>query len=291
MRTTRLGIGLSFLSYALFAISDASVKLIKGGLPPYESAFFGALFGLAVLPLLKRPGEPWRAIFTTINRPMWFLRFVAYPVGVIGSVIAFTHLSMAEAFVLIFLQPTYITIMAVLFLNERSTRARWAAVVIGFIGVLIVLRPGFRELSIGHLGALFGGLSGSISLISFRALGGRENRMAQYGAGILGGLTVCGLLTLGHFVPPTPAQWGLLASYGLLAALAIMVSMASARRAPAAVLGPTQYSQMLWAIAFGYLLFGDHLDIFTAIGCVFIIGSGVMTLMTGHVDKHLRAGE
>lgn len=99
-----------------------------------------------------------------------------------------------------------------------------------------------------------------------------------------GGLTVCGLLTLGHFVPPSQAQWGLLASYGLLAALAIIVSMASARRAPAAVLGPTQYSQMLWAIAFGYLLFGDHLDIFTAIGSVFIIGSGVMTLMTGSTD-------
>lgn len=285
MRTIRLGIGLSFLSYALFAVSDASVKLIKGGLPPYESAFFGALFGLAVLPLLKRPGDRWTDIFTTVNRPLWLLRFIAYPAGVIGSVTAFTHLSMAEAFVLIFLQPAYITILAVVFLHERSTWARWAAVITGFVGVLIVLRPGFRELSIGHLGALFGGLSGAISMICFRALGGREKRLSQYGAGVTGALIVCGALMFGHFVPPTLAQWAMLASYGVLAGVAILVSMAATRRAPAATLGPTQYSQMLWAIAFGYLLFGDKLDLFMAVGCVFIIGSGLLTVLTGRSTR------
>lgn len=285
MQRIRLGIGLSFLSYALFAISDASVKLIRGGLPPFESALIGALFGLAVLPALKQPCDHWSDIFRTVNRPLWLLRFLAFPAGVIGSVTAFTHLSMAEAFVLIFLQPAYITILGVVFLKERSSLMRWGAVITGFLGVMIVLRPGLRELSIGHLGALVGGLSGAVSMICFRALGGQEKRLSQYGAGIMGGIAVCGVLTLGHYVPPAPAQWGLLASYGLLAGVAVAISMAAARRAPVAVLGPTQYSQMLWAILLGYVLFGDRLDLFTALGSLFIIASGLMTLLGGRQNR------
>jgi drug/metabolite transporter (DMT)-like permease len=165
-RTTK-GVLLGFASFAVFSLSDACVKLIKGQLPPYESAFFGAVFGLTVLPfLLLRKGDHWIDILSTTNLPLWLVRFLAYPMGVIGSVTAFTHLSMAEAFVLIFLQPAYITAMSVFFLKERVGYRRWSAVAIGFLGVLIVLRPGFRPLSIGHLGALFAGLGGAVSVVA-----------------------------------------------------------------------------------------------------------------------------
>jgi drug/metabolite transporter (DMT)-like permease len=253
--------------------------LIEGQLTPYESAFFGAFFGLFALPFVRKRGDRWRDVFLTTNRPLWLLRFVASSVGSIGSVTAFTHLSMAEAFALIFLLPAFVTIMSVTFLKEQVGIRRWSAVIIGFIGVLIVLRPGFREMSVGHLGAIAAGLSGAVSIVIFRAMGPAEKNISLYGAGVLGWLIICGIAMIPGFVPPTGEQWLLLAGYGLLAAVANILTIHAAKYAPAAVIGPTQYSQMLWAILFGYLIFGDHVDGYMLAGIVLIVGSGMLTLV------------
>ena len=275
---TTKGVLLAFASFAAFSFSDAAVKMIEGALSAYEMAFLGALFGLAGLPFLLKPGDRWTDVFRTTNRPLWLLRFVSNSLGVLGSVVAFTYLSMAEAFALIFLLPSFVTIMSVIFLKESVGIKRWSAVVIGFLGVLIVLRPGFRELSIGHLGAIFGGLSGAISIVIFRAIGPREKNISLYGAGVLGVLVVCGLLMLPDFRLPSAIEWLMLAGYGLLAALATVLLMYAANHAPAAVIGPTQYSQMLWAVIFGYLVFGDTIDLPMLLGILLIIGSGLLTL-------------
>ncbi|WP_312408563.1 DMT family transporter [Rhizobium sp.] len=276
---TLKGVLLAFAAFAAYAFSDASVKLIEGQLSPYQSSFLGAAFCLIGLPFIIKKGDRWADIFNTTNRPLWFLRFVAQAGGTIGSVTAFTHLSMAEAFALIFLLPSFVTIMSVIFLKEKVGVKRWAAVVIGFIGVMVVLRPGFRELSIGHLGAVFGGLSGAISIVVFRAMGPSEKNISLYGAGVLGTLVVCGALAIPGFMAPTAIQWVWLAGYGLLAALAAILLMYAANHAPATMIGPTQYSQMIWAVIFGYLVFGDHIDLAMVIGIVLIVGSGLLTLM------------
>ncbi len=273
------GVALGFASFAAFSFSDASVKLIEGKLPPYESAFFGALFALAAIPFLMQPGDRWSDVFRTTSRPLWLLRFVCYALGVIGSVTAFTRLSMAEAFSLIFLQPAFVTLMSMTFLKERIGVRRWSAVVIGFLGVLIVLRPGFRDLSIGHLGAIFAGLGGAVSVVTFRAAGPKEKKISLYGAGVLGGLVICGLVMIPSFQAPTAAEWGMLAGYGLLAAFANVLLMQAAIFAPAAYIGPTQYSQMLWGVALGYLLFDDKVDGTMGFGICLIVGSGLLTLI------------
>lgn len=272
------GILLAFASFAAYSISDACVKLIEGQLSPYESGFFGAVFGLVALPFLMKRGDKWRDLFATTNRPLWILRFVSAGAGTIGSVTAFTHLSMAEAFCLIFLLPSYVTVMSVVFLKEQVGIRRWSAVVIGFIGVLIVLRPGFRELSIGHFGAIFAGLGGALSIIIYRAVGPVEKNISLYGAGVLGALVICGAAMITDFTAPTAGQWLLLSGYGLLAALATVLLMFASAYAPAAVIGPTQYSQMIWAIVFGYLIFGDKIDLPILAGITLIIGSGLLTI-------------
>ena len=274
----RLGILLGFASFALFSFSDASVKLLHGVVPPVESAFFGAVLSLAVLFLIPGQGGHWLDLFVTTNRPLWLLRFFALPISIIGSVIAFTHLPMAEAFVLMFLQPTFVTVMSLLFLKESVDARRWGAVFIGFIGVLVVLRPGFRELGIGHLGAVFAGLGGAVSVVVFRALGTKENACSLFGVGMLGCIVVCGLLMLPRFVLPDVWQWFKLLSYGLLSAFAYLLLIQAARHAPAARVSPTQYSQMLWAILLDAVLFRTTVDLFTLIGVVLIIGSGLLTL-------------
>jgi drug/metabolite transporter (DMT)-like permease len=277
------GVLLAFAAFAAYSWSDASVKLVGGDLSPYQSAFLGAVFGLAGFPFLMKPGDHWLDVVRTSNRPLWLLRFFAASMGSIGAVIAFTHLSMAEAFVLIFLLPCFVTIMSVLFLKEQVGVRRWGAVALGFIGTLIVLRPGFRELSIGHLGAVFGGLSGAISIICYRAIGPTEKNISLYSAGVLGVLVVSGLLMIPDFRIPTLEQWIYLAGYGLLAAVGGILLMYAANHAPAALIGPTQYSQMLWAVLFGYLVFGDTVDMPMVAGIVLICGSGFLTLVRERV--------
>lgn len=277
------GVLIAFVSFAAFAFSDASVKLLEGTLSPYQASFLGAIFGAMALPFIMKPGDRWTDIFATTNRPLWILRFAAQAGGTIGSVTAFTHLSMAEAFALIFLLPSFVTIMSVLFLKEKVGFRRWGAVIIGFVGVMIVLRPGFRELSIGHLGAVFGGLSGAISIVIFRAMGPSEKNISLYGAGVLGTLVVCGALAIPGFQVPTMMQWVWLAGYGGFAAIAAILLMYAAAYAPATLIGPTQYSQMLWAVLFGYLVFGDHIDLPMMIGILLIVGSGLLTLMRERV--------
>ncbi|PRD42411.1 EamA/RhaT family transporter [Phyllobacterium phragmitis] len=274
------GIILAFASYAAFAFSDACVKFLGGSLSPYEIAFFGALFGLTALPFMKRQDERWRDIFITRNKPMWLLRTIMATSGVIGSVVAFTHLSMAEAFALIFLLPAFVTILSVIFLKEQVGWKRWSAVLIGFTGVLIVLRPGFRELSLGHLGALFAGFSGAVGIVIFRVMGNHEKRITLYASGLFGPIIICGLLTAAtDYASPTAEQWLYLAGYGLLAALANILLMTAAQRAPASAIASPQYSQMIWAILFGYFVFNDTIDLPMLTGIILIIISGFFTFI------------
>lgn len=273
------GVLLGFACYAAYSVSDAFVKLLEGALPSYEVVFFGALLMLAALPFLKKREDRWRDVVIARKPAVWLLRAFCGAAGNLTSVIAFTHLSMAEAFALIFLMPIFVTVLSVLLLREVVHWRRWTAVVVGFIGVLVVLRPGFRQLSEGHVAAIICGLTGAVSVISLRMAGPDEKRITLYGAGVLGPLVMGGLLMLPHFVWPSAWQWLMIAGYGLLAGLAAILMMYSTRLAPVSAVAPTQYSQMLWAIGFGYWLFDSHLDWATGIGIALILGSGLVTFI------------
>ncbi|KAI94384.1 transporter [Rhodomicrobium udaipurense JA643] len=273
------GVLIAFLAFFAYAVSDASVKAIAGAIPAYESAFLGTLIGMAALPLALAKGEGFFDMMRTTNRPLWFVRFVSSALSSVGAIVAFTHLSMAEAFVLIFLMPSLIIVLSVVFLKERVGVRRWSAVLIGFAGVLIVLRPGFRELTVGHLGAFICALGAAVSVVILRAMGPKETNASLFGAGMLGVIVLCGLASIPTFQMPTRIEWVLLASYGLLAAIASVLLIHATAEAPASLVGTTQYSQMIWAVLFGYLFFGDDVDAPMAAGIALIVGSGMLTLM------------
>jgi drug/metabolite transporter (DMT)-like permease len=273
------GVLLGFMAFAAYAMSDAFVKLLRGSLPSYEAVSFGALLGLTALPFIKRKGDRWREVIIAKRPSLWLVRAIFGAIGSTSAVIAFTALPMAEAFALIFLMPIFVTILSVIFLKEHVGWRRWSAVIAGFVGVLVVLRPGFRALGIGHLAALICGLSGAISMIALRMTGSQEKRITLYGAGVIGPLLLTGVLMLWDFRWPQWRQWLLLLGYGLLAALGAVLLMLATQKSPANHVAPTQYSQMLWAVAFGYLLFNDPLDWPMLIGIVIILGSGLFTFV------------
>ena len=273
------GVLLGFMAFAAYAFSDAFVKSLRGSLPAYEAVFFGAALGLTALPFIKGDGDRWREVLFAHRQGLWLVRAVASAVGSIAAVIAFTALPMAEAFALIFLLPIFVTILSVLVLKERVGWRRWSAVVAGFIGVLVVLRPGFRALGVGHLAAMICGLAGAISMIALRLAGPHEKRITLYGAGMVGSMLLTGVLMLADFRWPSLAQIGLLLGYGLLAALASVLLMLATQKAPANHVAPTQYSQMLWAVLLGYVLFHDQLDWPMAVGIAIILGAGLFTFV------------
>ena len=285
------GVTLALLAYAFFAVSDASVKLLHGGLDPFQVSFIGAVLGFAVLPFIHGRGVPWRSLLSTRRRGLWLLRGLAAAVGSVSSVTAFTHLPMAEAFALLFLLPTFVTILSVLFLKEQVGWRRWSAVIVGFAGVLIVLRPGFRELTLGHVAAIAGGFAGAVTVVLMRALGRTESRASLYLSGLLGVLVVCGVLMLPGLAVPDAMQWVWLLGYGLLAAVAGVLIQAASVAAPVSLTAPTQYSQMLWAIGFGYWVFGDRLDAWTFVGAAVIVASGLFTLSRERVRRAHGAGD
>ena len=273
------GVLLGFMAFAAFAFSDAFVKSLRGSLPAYEAVFFGAALGLTALPFIKGRGDRWRDVLLAQRQGLYLVRAVASAVGSIAAVIAFTALPMAEAFALIFLLPVFVTILSVLVLHEQVGWRRWSAVVAGFVGVLVVLRPGFRALGIGHLAAIICGLAGAVSMIALRLAGPHEKRVSLFGAGIIGAMLVSGALMLTDFRWPQASQWGLLLGYGLLSALGSVLLMLATRLAPANHVAPTQYSQMLWAVLLGYVVFHDRVDGLMALGIAIILGAGLFTLV------------
>ena len=273
------GVLLGFMAFAAYAFSDAFVKSLHGSLPAYEAVFFGAAMGLSALPFIKDRGDRWREVLLAQRQGLYLVRAGASAVGSIAAVIAFTALPMAEAFALIFLMPIFVTILSVAVLKEHVGWRRWSAVVAGFIGVLVVLRPGFRALGIGHLAAIVCGLSGAISMIALRLAGPHEKRVSLFGAGIIGSMAVSGVLMLANFHWPQPGQWALLLGYGLLSALGSVLLMLATRLSPANHVAPTQYSQMLWAVLLGYVVFHDQLDWPMAIGIAIILSAGLFTFV------------
>lgn len=273
------GVLLGFMAFAAYAVSDAFVKALHGSLPAHEAVFFGAVLGFAALPFIRDRGDRWLELLRAQRQGVWYVRAVASAVGNIAAVMAFTALPMAEAFALIFLLPIFVTVLSVLVLGETVGWRRWSAVVAGFVGVLVVLRPGFRVLQFGHLAAITCGLAGAVSMIALRLAGPHEKRITLYGAGMVGPLLVSGVLMLPRFQWPDAWQTILLLGYGLLATLAAVLLMLATRRAPANHVAPTQYSQMLWAVALGYVVFHDRLDWPTAMGIVIILGAGAFTFM------------
>jgi len=273
------GVLLGFLAFAAYAISDAFVKSLDGTIPAFEAVFFGAVLGFVALPFIRSPGDRWRDIATARRPGLWWARAITGAICNVSSVIAFTLLPMAEVFALIFMMPIFVTILSVFLLKEHVGWRRWSAVVIGFAGVLVVLRPGFRALGLGHAAALTCGLSGAVSMVALRMAGPHEKRISLYGAGVIGPMIVGLILMFPHFTWPDAYQWYLLAGYGLLAGLAAVLLMQATLLAPANRIAPTQYSQMLWAIGLGYWLFDNPLDWPMLVGIMLILGAGLFTLM------------
>ncbi|MFT8718698.1 MAG: DMT family transporter [Acetobacter sp.] len=271
------GMALAFGAYASFSISDAFSKLLAGSLDPFEVAFSGGVFGFLILPFIRQSGESYLDIVRPQLWGMWILRAFCVFVATAASVEAFMLLPMPEALSLMFLMPLFVTILSVVLLKEKVTFWAWLAVFLGFTGVLIVLRPGFRALHFGHFCALLAAFANAGSVIAYRLADREKTRLSLFGSSLIGPLLGNGLLMGVHATwPATMVDWIYLFGYGFLAALGQLMMMMATARAPANRVALPQYSQMVWGVVLSYVVFHEPLDRWTIIGISVLMFSGVL---------------
>jgi drug/metabolite transporter (DMT)-like permease len=278
------GILVGLLSYAVFACCDALIKSLGESLPVFEIGFFATLFALVGMPLARAPSERWRDLFRMHRPGMVLLRALAGTTAGILGVIAFTTLPLAEAYALIFMAPLFVTLLSIPMLGERIGPWRALAVVIGFAGVLLVVRPGFRELMPGHFAALGVALCGAVTVLVLRALGPTEKRITLMGVVMALALIVNGALMAFDFRTPTAGEFVRLAAAGLCIGVGHLLIMAALRAAPANRVAPGQYSQMVWAILLGAVFFGEFPDATALAGIGLVCFAGLFTFV--REEKH-----
>lgn len=275
-----LGVILALVSYSLYSCGDALVKSFSGQLGVFEISCITNAFALAPPAFAKPKGEHWRHAFR-LNQPwLMHVRGVASVISSLAITYSFTTIPLAEAYSIAFLQPLFITVLSVLLLKEKVTPERWLLVGLSFVGVLIVVRPGFRDLHWGHLTALISAFASATSTTILRVVSGRESKLSIVSMNAAYQVVVAGIFMLFTFTPLSLFQFAKLVAIGVIGGTAQLFVIAALQRAPASHVGPVQYVQLLWAVFFGSVFYLEYPDGITAIGLVIVVVAGVATIFS-----------
>lgn len=189
--------------------------------------------------------------------------------------LSLTYLPIADALALFFVQPLIVTILSALVLREKVGPRRWAAVAVGFIGTLIIIRPGFVDVNPGSLLALAAGAFLGIYFVMSAKIAGQAPPMViTFQTNIIGTALISGAMPF-VWIAPTPAQWAMFVGLGLVANLGHLLILSAYRRAEASLLAPLAYTEMIGATIVGWLFFGDFPDGWTFLGVGVLIGCAI----------------
>ena len=234
-----------------------------------------------LLPVLQRPdGERWRDFWRTKSALGGAGSRLGRHCSGVLSVYAFTTIPLAEVYALVFLAPLFVTILSTLILKEKVGPWRWLAVVAGFVGVMLVVRPGFRELHLGHLAAFAIAFLAAASIILMRSLAAEEKRTTMLGVLIGYGLLFNGIgAATTSFSLPDARQLAWLVLAGAFTAGGQLLQLLAVKYAPANRIAPTHYSQIVWAVILGALFFQEYPDSLSLVGLAVVGGSGLLTMV------------
>jgi len=272
------GVFYAIIAYSVYSCGDAIIKGFGQTLSVFEIGFFIALFSLLPAPFARPKGERWRDSLELKHVALVNVRAFSGVASAILVTYAFTTIPFAETYSLLFLMPLFITTMSVLLLKERVDAMRWAMLALGFAGVVLVVRPGFRELELGHLATLCCAFFGATTTTVLRIIAPSEKRVTLIAVPALYLLAVNGMLMLPGFVVPTPGQFALLAISGSLVGLGHILLIAATRNAPASQVAPIQYLQIVWAIALGAFFYAEYPDLPAYAGMGVVVVSGLVNV-------------
>lgn len=257
----------------LFGLMSVAIRLASHHVHLFEIAFFRNFFGLLfALPLLAGPGL---GLLRTRRVGLYGLRCGLGLAAMLCSFWALVYLPLSQAVAISYSMPLFVTIGAVLFLHEVVRLRRWSAVVIGFLGVLLILRPGTEAFSTGHLIALSGAALAACAYIAMKSLLRTEPADAAviWMVLILSPLSLIPALFVWQW--PGPTGWLWLVCTGLFGTLAQMCLTRATRLAELSALIPLNFIQLPVVAVFAWLLFGEHIDTMTVLGAAVIIAATV----------------
>ena len=268
----------ALLAFAIFSTHDVIVKILGATYAPFQIVFYSVLlsFPLAFI-MLMRDVNPGTLVPV---HPWWLaLRTVAVVATGVSAFYAFTVLPLAQTYAILFAAPLLITILAIPVLGEKVRLRRWLAVLVGLAGVMVVLRPGSTELSLGHIAALVAAIGGSFASIVVRKIGADERPVVMLIYPMMATFIAMACALPFVYEPMPIEHLGLLAIIAVFAWTAGRLVIAAYQTGEAAIIAPMQYSQIIWASIFGYLFFGESIDGATALGASIIIASGLYIVL------------
>ncbi len=269
---------LSLAAFGVYATHDVVVKFLGESYSAFQTIFFSGLLGFPLVTMMLMsdrtdgnllPKHPWWTVVRTIS---------AVLTGIAGFY-AFSVLPLAQCYAIFFAMPILITLLAIPILGERIGLHRGLAIVAGLLGVIVVLRPGMIELSLGHLAALSAAVTGALTSVIIRKIGSDERPILLMLYPMVANFVVAGLALPFVYQPMPVAHFGLLAAMAAMGLLGGMLIIAAYRTAAAVIVAPMQYSQIAWAALYGWLFFGERVDLWTAMGTGIIIASGIYIVL------------
>lgn len=274
----------------LFAAMDTLIKFLTADYPVPQLMFVRSLVafllvggytlwrggGIAAMRTRRPWGHVWRAFAGLISMGCFFY--------------AFRELPLADVYVLSFAGPLFITALSAPLLGEPVGWRRWAAVVVGFGGVVVMAQPSAGAPLVPVLVGLCAALFYALAALAVRGLSRTETSASIVLYLLLTTTVVSGALALPVWTAPTAFALGLMALVGAIGAGAQVLLTQAFRRAPPAVVAPFEYTGMVWASLFGWLVFGDLPTVPVIAGAMVIIGSGLYILHRETVVARRRLG-
>jgi len=275
-----LGIVVLVAGIAILPAMDAIAKHLAGHLPVLEIAWARFLFyTLALLPFALRQ---YRSALWRPARPgLQLLRGGLMAFSALSFFYAIKHLPLADSMAVFFIYPFVILVGSALFLREPIGLMRWAMVLLGFIGTVLVVRPSVGTISIGVPFAFASGLAYAGSMLVTRKLGARDPALVTSALSALLGAVVYSLIVPFDWVTPDAGDWPLMALMGFIAAIGHFMIVHAHRLASAAQLAPFGYTEIVSAILIGFLVFGDIPAPIVWLGIALITASGIAAMRLG----------
>ena len=257
--------GLCFISVT------ALVKYMGTGLPPAQMAFLRYLLGLVfLLPAINA----LKAAHLTPRQWKFFgIRGLMHGLAVIAWFYAMTRIPIADVTAMNYLAPIYVSIGAALFLGEKLAFRRIAAIVAALIGALIILRPGFREVSSGHIAMIFTAIAFGGSYLTAKVMAGEVKPSVVVAMLSIFVTLVLAPFALAVWVPPSLSDLGLLFCVACFATAGHYTMTLAFAAAPVTVTQPVTFTQLIWAVLLGYFIFDESVDIWVLLGGLVILGS------------------
>lgn len=271
------GIALMAMGMFLFSGVDAMAKFLTDSAHPIQIAWFRQLgLFLGVLMLIGIQG---RSVLSSANPKLQIGRGVLAACSATLFIIGISYVPLADAVAITFVAPFMVTVMGALILRERVGIRRWTAVTIGFVGTLIVIRPGLGVIHPAAILLIFAACAFALRQILSRILAGTEKtRTTVAYTAIVSWVLLTLPLPFVWQTPSSALEIGLLFGMAVVAAIAETLVIMALDAAQAVVVAPVQYSMLIWGTFYGFVVFGQLPDGWTWLGATIIMATGLYTM-------------